>query len=434
MGQLLRTLAVVAAVAAGASLLLAFDAPAQAADGSKTAPAKGPGPGSAAPGAKAKAAEDSPAAIAQRMVDAGVAAYQAGRTDQAIRAFDAAISGGLSNQQMARALYYRGLTYRKKDKPALAIADLTGAIWLKDGLSVAEKQEAMSNRVAAYSDAGVGDVPEVAQPGGIAGGSFGAAGWQTAMSGSPPAAAAPSASQSSASPASAPVSAPQSAVYYAPSRPPPPPEPSSSSSSSSGVGGFFSSITNMFGGGSSSSSSGEVTTASIAPPVAANWSQTTEIATAPPPPAAPPPAAAPPAAPPPAAAQPAPAPPPVQQAAAAPTPPPAAPQPFATQTQVTAVAPPIVAQPPASETPTGKYHVQVAAVRSRSEAYALSVRLLSQHGSELGSRKPEVDQTVIGSMGTFYRVQVGPYASAKESQQLCGSLRASGFDCLVTTD
>jgi hypothetical protein len=77
--------------------------------------------------------------------------------------------------------------------------------------------------------------------------------------------------------------------------------------------------------------------------------------------------------------------------------------------------------------------VQVASVRSRSEAYALSVRLVSQHGSEFGARRPAVEETVIGSMGTFYRVSVGPYASAQEPQQLCGSLRASGYDCLVIT-
>jgi cell division septation protein DedD len=111
----------------------------------------------------------------------------------------------------------------------------------------------------------------------------------------------------------------------------------------------------------------------------------------------------------------------------------AAPEPFATQTQVVAVAPPHVAQPQNTTPPAGKFHVQVAAVRSRSEAYALSVRLLSQYGSALGSRRPEVEQTVIGSMGTFYRVRVGPYASAEESEHLCGSLRTSGFDCLVIT-
>jgi cell division septation protein DedD len=141
------------------------------------------------------------------------------------------------------------------------------------------------------------------------------------------------------------------------------------------------------------------------------------------------------------------------QAAAPPPPPPSAPsapsapaeplpwkqqpanaKPFATETEVAAVAPPVNAQPPAAEAPaSGKFHVQVATVRTRSEAYALAVRLVSQHGSELGSRKPEVDQTVIGSMGTFYRVKVGPYASAQEPQQLCGSFRATGFDCLVIT-
>jgi cell division septation protein DedD len=81
--------------------------------------------------------------------------------------------------------------------------------------------------------------------------------------------------------------------------------------------------------------------------------------------------------------------------------------------------------------PAGKFHVQVAAVRTRSEAYALAVRLVSQYSSELGGRKPQVDDTVIGSMGTFYRVRLGPYASAEEPKHLCGSLRSSGFDCLV---
>jgi hypothetical protein len=77
--------------------------------------------------------------------------------------------------------------------------------------------------------------------------------------------------------------------------------------------------------------------------------------------------------------------------------------------------------------------VQVAAVRTREEAYALSVRLMSQHASELGGRRPSVDETVIGSMGTFYRVRLGPYANAEEPENLCGSIRSSGFDCLVVT-
>jgi len=443
MGHLLRSLAVVAVLVAGASPLAAFQGPVMGpTEPAKTAPAK-PAKEKRAQPAKANKADkastakpteaktstpstppdEKTAATTQRMLDTGIAAYEAGNEDEAMRAFDTAIrSGGLASQQMAKALYYRGLAYRKKGKPALAIPDLTSAIWLKDGLSATERQEAMSARAAAYREAGVGDAPQLAQPTGVAATSIGGEGWQAALDASTPV----SAPATSTPPhTSAPVSAPQT-VANEPARPPPPPKSSSSSSSSSG-GGFFSSITNLFGGGSSASSNEEVTTSSIVPPAPAPetsaWSQKTEIATASPPPkaAAPAPAAAP---------TPAPVQQPVPQAAA---PAPAKTASFVTRTKVAAVAPPVAPAPaPKSiEAPSGKFHVQVAAVRSRSEAYALSVRLLSQHGSELGPRRPQVEPTVMGSMGTFYRVKVGPYASAKESKRLCTSLRASGFDCLV---
>ena len=77
--------------------------------------------------------------------------------------------------------------------------------------------------------------------------------------------------------------------------------------------------------------------------------------------------------------------------------------------------------------------MQVAAVRTRSEADAVAASLMQKYGGKLGQRRPVVDEAVIGSMGTFYRVRVGPYANAKEPQQLCGTLRTSGFDCLVVT-
>jgi tetratricopeptide (TPR) repeat protein len=431
MGHLLRILAFAAVLAAGAPPLAAFDGPTQTKADSKKAAASG----------KAGEAKDAAAAepdnkasdTANRMLETGIKAYQGGNMNQAIRAFDTALrGGGLASQQIARALYYRGLSYRKKGKPGLAISDLTSAAWLKDGLSASEKQEALSNRSAAYREAGIGDVPEVDQ-------SPAGADWQTAMNG----AKAPSAD---GSPPQATVSA-APPVYAAPpahSAPPAPPASApvqtSSGSSSGGVGGFFNSL---FGGGSSSSgaaSQDEVTTASIEGPAATNW-QTTESAAASPPPqpqiapqtaarAAPPPQAAPQAAPPPPRRAP------PQAAAPLPWATPAAPQAASSGfvTQVAAAPPPRADTPAAAPAePSGKYHVQVAAVRTRSEAYALAVRLVSQHGSELGGRKPLVDDTVIGSMGTFYRVRLGPYASAKEPQHLCGSLRSSGFDCLVVT-
>jgi hypothetical protein len=81
--------------------------------------------------------------------------------------------------------------------------------------------------------------------------------------------------------------------------------------------------------------------------------------------------------------------------------------------------------------PSGKFRLQVAAVRSRSEAEALAGLLVGRHADQLGGRHPEVDESVIGSMGTFYRVRLGPYANAKEPEQLCAALRSDGFDCLV---
>jgi tetratricopeptide (TPR) repeat protein len=404
MGHALRISAFVAALALCALPVAAFDGSTQSTGGvKKTGPAAKPGEDKTDPAAAEK---DKAAAEAQRILDAGVKAYEAGKFDPAIRAFSASMRVGLSNQQIAKALYYRGLAYRKTGKPGLAISDLTSAVWLKDGLSAAEKQEALKNRAAAYKESGIANVP--AAPVSLPGAEEASqTGWQTALNGSPqhgPASTAPS-------PEGAPVTPTAPVADAAPS----------SSSSGGGIGGFFNSITSFFGGGSSSTSApnaddGAVTTASLAnaqpgpppsaPPVVANWNETTEVAASSPPPPAP---------------------------VASPPPPPAqVASPFVTRVATAPQAAPVAE--PKSNVASGKYRLQVAAVRSRSEAYALSVRLISQYGSQLGGRQPAVDEAVIGSMGTFYRVRLGPYASAKEPQELCGTLQASGFDCLVVTE
>ncbi len=91
------------------------------------------------------------------------------------------------------------------------------------------------------------------------------------------------------------------------------------------------------------------------------------------------------------------------------------------------------AAPVARSTPSGKFKLQVAAVRTRSEAEALAGLVVGRHAEQLAGRKPEVDETIIGSMGTFYRVRLGPYANADEPEHLCVALRSDGFDCLVVT-
>lgn len=81
----------------------------------------------------------------------------------------------------------------------------------------------------------------------------------------------------------------------------------------------------------------------------------------------------------------------------------------------------------------GRYKLQVAAVRSREEAQRLAQSLTSYPAVRDGTVQTEIDEAVIGSMGTFYRVRLGPYADAKEPGQLCATLRPQGFDCLVVT-
>lgn len=433
---------------------------------------------------KAERAEKDKAAAALRAYDTGVKAYEAGKHKEAITALSSALStGGLPSNQMAKALYYRGASYRKQGKPAQAISDLTTSVWLKNGLMESDKTAAMSERQAAYQEAGLGETPvpvgtaPLDQPGGGKPGtqtvavasessSGGVGGFFSNLfssSSSSPAAPATAPPQPASEPvaaappqpassswdaatstsSSAPTTTPPAAGFADGSPPPaaasepsafattteiaapeaPQPtqptqvaqvaqvasnEPASSSSS---VSGFFS---NLFGGGSSatppSTPSSDVSTSATPPqpavssfePQTADWGAGTSVAApdassgtrgqrvaerAPPP---------------------------------APTPLPAT-SPKSTSSQATS--------PPQR----GNYDLQVAAVRSADEAQQLASRLVSDHGSQIGGRQPTIDEKVIGSMGTFYRVKVGPYADANEPAKVCGAIRSNGFDCLVVT-
>ncbi|MDO9383172.1 MAG: SPOR domain-containing protein [Hyphomicrobiaceae bacterium] len=81
----------------------------------------------------------------------------------------------------------------------------------------------------------------------------------------------------------------------------------------------------------------------------------------------------------------------------------------------------------------GKYRLQLASVRSREEADRLVQNLMSAHASQLGGAEAQIDEAVIGNMGTFYRVRLGPYANANEPKKLCTTLKPQGYDCQVVT-
>ena len=399
MGHVPRILACLMILAALANArAVAFDGPTQTTSPSK----KAPGAGSSVKKAKpAPSQQEQAAAAATKALDEGCKAFKAGKSERAVRLLNTALrSGGLKTQQVAEALYYRGLGYRKLGKPGQAISDLTSAAWVKGALTPTQKADALKNRNAAYREAGIDNPPAASESAGVsvaasappAGDSDG---WDTALSGPTASPAKPVAPRV----ASAPTSAPPT-----PTAVPATSTVATKSSSGGGIGGFFSNITNIFSGSSSEKpvqqSAPPATTATINAPAAetSSWSGNTQVAAVSP----------------------------------APSTPAEVTTPF--QTQVAAVKPAAgTTKNQAARAPSGKYRLQVGAVRSRTEADALAARLVQKHRSQIGSRQPVIDEAVIGSMGTFYRVRLGPYASAKEPQQLCGSLRTSGFDCLVVT-
>lgn len=335
---------------------------------------------------EAKAAKKDPAA-AQAQIDAGVASLQAGKADLAVQQFSSALTGGsLPSSLMARAHYQRGIAYRKQSKPALAISDLTHALWLKNGLNETERADALQNRIAAYRDAGLPDQED-------AGGSAKAAGVRTA-----------SADASTTTTSTGSINAAKPSIGLAPT-----PE-SASTSSGGGLGGFFG---NLFGGSSSSNAATEsavAPTAKVEPAVSA-WSANTEVK----------PASAARSAKPPAAASEAALP--WQQSEAAKATPPAKP------TRVASAA----AGAGAAGKATGRYQLQVAQFKTADEAQAAAVRIKQQFVGELAGREATVTAVNAGGFGTLHRVSFGPFLDPAEWKSLCPKLLSTGSDCQPLT-
>jgi tetratricopeptide (TPR) repeat protein len=117
------------------------------------------------------------------------------------------------------------------------------------------------------------------------------------------------------------------------------------------------------------------------------------------------------------------------------------PAPFATQV-LAAIAPQPAPAPATAPQPTvtavpqsaaaGGIRVQVARVQTQNEAYALVVRLISQHGAEFDPSMLKIERGVAPDGKTVaYLVRLGPFADADQAQKRCFSLRRTGYDCVV---
>jgi tetratricopeptide (TPR) repeat protein len=366
-------LAVAAILALGADMAIAQTAPAPTA-AAKAKPAAKAGP-SAEGGEQSQDAAKKDPNQAQAHVDNGIKLLQGGKIDAAVHTFSSVIGAGkLPPTIMARALYNRGLGYRKQGKPAQAISDLTSALWMKGGLNDAERADALASRVAAYREAGLADQSTGEDSTAAADNKVSATRSKTADQVN----SRPITTQSIGSGGTTAALAP---------------EPASNPSSSGGVGGLFG---NLFGGGSSTQAPAEAKPAPAPQPVTASTVQSVTVAKA----AVP-----------------------VDSAPAA-----AKPVKIATATAALAASP----AAPKSDG-VAKFRAQIALVRTRAEADAAAQKMKDKYKASLGTSELVIDQTTLGNMGSFYRVRIGPYLSQIEAQAVCASLNGSGLDCVPVT-
>ena len=332
---------------------------------------------------------------AEKQLRTGIRSYVTGDFKSAADQLSAALQGTLTSSQTASALLYRGLTYRKQGSPGRALTDLTRALQQPGGLSDAERSDAEENRIIASQEAGLGTAEAVAAP------------------------VVPLATAEPAPKPVAPVIASKAAAAPAEGKwietgsittSVAPPAPRANPAA----------ILADKPAPAASSWGDKVQVKMAALPTAAPVPDApvpqTSVAVAPAPAPAAPVAAVPAIAVAPAANAP-------DKATRAPTPP------VSAHTVATTPAP----APPVAEAPAAPkdFHLQIATLHSRSEAFALSVRLTSQYGGEFGRRRLQVSETQAENQERAYRVRLGPYANAEEPQRVCTSLRSAGYECLV---
>lgn len=89
--------------------------------------------------------------------------------------------------------------------------------------------------------------------------------------------------------------------------------------------------------------------------------------------------------------------------------------------------------PSAAAVAAGNFFVQVSAQRSEEDAQTTFRAVQTKYPSQLGGRELVVRKKDLAEKGTFYGVQVGPFASRDEAVKLCESLKSAGGACMIDT-
>jgi hypothetical protein len=334
-------------------------------------------------------------------LSAGASAFNAGKFDATVRMMTGVLQGDkVDPSEAAKALYYRGLAYQKLGQHTRAIADLGAAMWL--GLPGPERTAALVNRSLAYRSAGLSKEAETELAAARKGDRSGEVDKIIASNGG-----SGGADTSSISAFATEVrteggrTTTIASATPEPAAAPPPPRNAEAAS----PGSWTTTQQSEASGGepSSGSSGGNRLTRW--------WGSVTGSSSEP----EPAPAPAPPPAPAPGAAS-------VTSA-------------WTTQTQAEggaaetriATASPTV---PVPSSGGGNYLLQLSPTRSEAEATALW-KTVAKQNVQLAGLQPRIEKTDMGGLGTFYRLQIGPFPDKAESLKLCNALKRSGVDCFL---
>jgi hypothetical protein len=85
--------------------------------------------------------------------------------------------------------------------------------------------------------------------------------------------------------------------------------------------------------------------------------------------------------------------------------------------------------PPAVASSGGAF-VQISAQKSENAAKSTYHDLQVKFPSILGKLDPNIQRADLGGKGIYYRVRIGPFASA-EAQKICGTYQAAGGSCVI---
>jgi hypothetical protein len=80
--------------------------------------------------------------------------------------------------------------------------------------------------------------------------------------------------------------------------------------------------------------------------------------------------------------------------------------------------------------PAGSAFVQVSAQKSEDAAKSAYRDLQAKFPTIFGKLDPNIQRADLGDKGVYFRVRVGPFASA-DAQKVCGNYKAAGGDCII---